>query len=385
MHSDYPIPTANVPLSADKPVLAILTVDDDVQLFRGNRHNFADLLQTGKEMGILAYVTTVKLLKLKSRRVLGFTYRPETEIWEQMWFPRPNVIYNRIPFREDERQPHVRRKLTLIAKKQNVQMFNRRFFNKWSLFRWLHHNPKTRKFVPDTRKLTGIDSLARQLKRHRLLYLKPVRGKAGVGIMTVRVQSEKQLPYRLQIQEDKGSKTYRCASLQRLWDRIASCSDPANEAYIAQQGITLASVNDRPFDLRALAQKNHQGKWTITGIGARVAGQSSITTHVPRGGNIDDPYRLLSAIFGKDQARAVMDNVNRTVLLLAKQIERGAGTKLGEMSMDLGVDRQGQIWFLEANSKPMKFDEADIRRQSLQRIFQYSVYLHQRYRGTQGG
>jgi len=45
------------------------------------------------------------------------------------------------------------------------------------------------------------------------------------------------------------------------------------------------------------------------------------------------------------------------------------------MSMDLGVDKQGNIWFFEANSKPMKFDEPHIRQKSLERIFQYSRFL----------
>jgi hypothetical protein len=61
--------------------------------------------------------------------------------------------------------------------------------------------------------------------------------------------------------------------------------------------------------------------------------------------------------------------------MIARQIERGAGHSLAEMSMDLGVDQEGGIWFFEANAKPMKFDEPDIRRRSLDRIFQYGQYL----------
>lgn len=48
---------------------------------------------------------------------------------------------------------------------------------------------------------------------------------------------------------------------------------------------------------------------------------------------------------------------------------------LGEMSMDLGVDEEGGLWFFEANSRPMKFDEPAIRKLSLERIFQYSHHL----------
>lgn len=373
-----PVPSPGVRISSDKPVVAILTMDDDIQQFRGNRLNFSDLIRTGQEMGMITYVVTVKNLKLKAPRVLGYTFRPDQNEWVQDWYPRPDVVYNRIPLREDERLPEVRRKLKSIHKHSGIQLFNRRFFNKWSLFRWLHRNPTTRKFVPDTKKLTNPSVLAGLLKRHRLLYLKPIRGKAGVGIMTVRIHAGKKLPFKLRIQDEKGSKTFRSSCLVRLWERVSRYAEETGESYIAQKGIPLATANDRPFDLRVLAQKNQYGKWDVTGIGARVAGNASITTHVPRGGNIDDPEKLLTAIFGKEQAAAVLENVRKTVLVLARQIEISSRCRLGEMSMDLGVDHNGNVWFFEANSKPMKFDESEIRKLSLQRIFLYSLYLHRR-------
>jgi hypothetical protein len=378
MGSEYLPASIVLSQTPDKPVVAILTIDDDLQLFRGNRQNFADLIRTGEEMGIITYVVTVKNLKLKAARILGYTFRQQDETWIQTWFPRPGFVYNRIPQREDERLPRVNRKLEAIARQPGIRLFNRRFFNKWSLFQWLKENRITRRYIPETQKLTESAVLARLLKRHPVLYLKPVRGKAGVGIMTVSVQPEKQLPFRLQIQDEKGSRTYRLSTLQRVWEKVCKYSMTIGEAYIAQQGIQLAAVNGRPFDLRALVQKNAAGKWELTGIGARVAGNESITTHVPRGGNVDDPEKLLSSIFGKEKAGIVLSKVRGTTVILAKRIERSSRSRLAEMSMDLGVDETGHVWFFEANSKPMKFDEAHIRNKSLQRIFQYSLYLHRR-------
>lgn len=368
-----------------KPVLAILTIDDDIQLFRGNRHNFADLIETGRELGYLAYVVTVRNLKLGRSRVLGYTYRREREVWVKGYFPKPHVVYNRIPQREDERLPRVRKKLMLISKYPGVKLFNRRFFNKWSLFQWLNKSKATRPYIPETKRLTEPQVLTSMLKRHSLLYLKPIRGKAGVGIMTVKTQPEKHLPYRLQIQNEKRSRTYRCSTVQKLWERIKAQTDALGEPYIAQQGIALASVNDRPFDLRALVQKNETGNWALTGIGARVAGNASITTHVPRGGEIDEPEKLLVSVFGRERAQQVLAQARNAALILARQIERSSKHRLGEMSMDLGVDTTGHVWFFEANSKPMKFDEPHIRRKSLERIFQYSQYLYGRLRQTKEG
>lgn len=369
----------------NKPVLAILTIDDEIQTFRGNRHNFADLIKTGDKLGFLSYVVTVNNLKLNRRRVLGYTYQQRNDSWVKSYFPRPHIVYNRIPMHEDERLPEVQSKLKALARRSDIRLFNRRFFNKWSLFKWLKQSRATRAFIPETRKLTTQHDLTSLLKRHSLLYLKPIRGKAGVGIMSVQVQQEKNLPYTLHIQEEKGSQTYRCSTLPRLWKRVVKQSQAIGGPYIAQQGITLASHNDRPFDLRALIQKNGSGKWELTGIGARVAGSKSITTHVPRGGYIEDPEKVLISVFGQEKAKRVLTRVKSATLVLARQIEQSSQTRLGEMSMDLGVDASGEIWFFEANSKPMKFDEPHIRQKSLEQIYNYSQYLYQTSFLSKGG
>ncbi|MFC4776365.1 YheC/YheD family protein [Paenibacillus sp. GCM10023252] len=370
-------------LTARRPVLAILTIEDEVQLFRGNRSNFADLILMGQSMGFIVYVLTVKNLYLTRSQLRGFAYEEESQSWKLQLFPFPDIIYNRIPQREDELLPSVRKKLAACAKSSRVKLFNPSFFNKWHLFEWLKTAHTTKPFIPCTRKLVSQVGLGRMLRTHPYLYLKPESGKAGNGIMTIRVNGEKELPYRLKIQEDKKSATYKCSSLSKLWTRIQK--QTAGEAYIAQQGIVLAAFNERRFDLRALVQKNGRGQWDITGIGARVAGSSSITTHVPRGGSIEDPEKLLISSFDADLARRILIRTKNTALLIAKQIERGSGAILGEMSMDLGIDSSGNIWFFEANSKPMKFDEPHIRKKSLERIFHYGLFLTQKNAEQAGG
>ncbi len=62
--------------------------------------------------------------------------------------------------------------------------------------------------------------LKNMLRKHPYLYLKPISGKAGVGIMTILIQPDKPKPYRLKVQSKKKSITYRCASISNLWSRI---------------------------------------------------------------------------------------------------------------------------------------------------------------------
>ncbi|GMA61469.1 hypothetical protein GCM10025859_19090 [Alicyclobacillus fastidiosus] len=76
---------------------------------------------------------------------------------------------------------------------------------------------------------------------------------------------------------------------------------------------------------------------------------------------------MLEESFG-EHASSVNDELVQAVVQAAQAIDFGYQGQLGEMSMDIGIDPQGHPWFFEANSKPMKFDEPEIRQKSLQGV-----------------
>ncbi|WP_110933496.1 YheC/YheD family endospore coat-associated protein [Paenibacillus bouchesdurhonensis] len=361
-------------LTDRKPVVAVLTVGDHECLFRGNKANFKDILNTGNDLDFPVYVVTTKDLKLSAKRVQGYHYDPDDKIWSKQWFPLPDVIYNRIPQREDERKRNVRQKIKEIIQHKTIHIYNPYFFNKRKLFEWLKKNRSTRALVPDTKRLLGPRSLASMLKTYERLYLKPESGKAGKGIMLLQYEAEHIKPYRLTIQGQRYRHiVYRTAKLASLWNRIKA--EMKDTPYIMQEGIQLTPYKERNFDLRVLVQKTGKGVWMVTGVGARLAGLKRITTHVPQGGSIESPEKLLTPSFGNEMTTVILHRLKSNAVLIAKQIEKASGHLLGEMSMDLGIDTEGNMWFFEANSKPMKFDEPQIRKKSLERIFQYSQHL----------
>jgi hypothetical protein len=356
-----------------KPLnVAILTYRDKSRVFRGNRDNFIDLLRTAREEGVNAYIIAQDSLDPNQRGfVKGFTYHPKKKTWVRVDQPFPQVVYNRIPYRKFEQLPEVQSLIQGIMKQPDMRLFNPAFFSKWSLFEWLNAVRSTRKHIPDTVKLNGPVDLAKFIRNHRTVYLKPIKGKAGKGIMKVQRTTK---GYRLISPSAGGVTTSTYDSITKLYDEAKKHF--GQHEYIAQQGISLVKSGGRPFDLRALVQKDAQGIWRISGVGARVAGESSITTHVPRGGSIDNPVKLLTHAFGATEGKAILHGAKTTALSLASQIEKGSGVTLGEMSMDLGVDKSGKLWFFEANSKPMKFDEPHIRKLSLRRLIRYWKFLH---------
>ncbi|MGA8942896.1 MAG: YheC/YheD family protein [Thermoactinomyces sp.] len=350
------------------PFIAILT-SDNKKPFGGNHSNFADLIRMGRSMGVTVYVLTPQGIGNGSS-VTGYLLDHQSSQirWRAARLPLPNVIYNRIPNRMIEKSPEVQQAIRRIRQIPGIYLFNPGFFDKWTLFKQLSQSP-LKEYLPETVKLHSPMQLAEMIANHPVLYLKPIEGKAGIRMMRLVKQKNN---YELTFQTKSQKRLFQVKSLQRVWflyNRLKQEGD-----YILQQGIPLAKYHGNPFDVRILLQKNSQGKWELTGMGVRVAGEKAISTHVPMGGHIENIDTVLDEVFGEEKSR-MKERIENIGISTARFIEMKQKSLLGEMSMDLGIESDGNLWIFEANSKPMKFDEPEIRERSLRRIIEYALYL----------
>lgn len=352
------------------PFIGILTSDGQ-RRFRGNHKNFADLIRMGHKMGVAIFVLTPSSFRKDSHFVQGFLLDPNSKRnrWLKAKLPFPHVIYNRIPDRLAEQQKKEQSILQQLQAMPHIHLFNPSFFDKWSISQFLLKNEEWRYLIPKTKPLNQIHVLKTMTNQYPILYAKPIHEKAGIGLMKI-VTDQGQ--YRLIYQDQQGRQHYKLNSLEQLWHLIVA--KKKQQDYILQQGIPLIRYQQRPCDFRILVQKNQQGSWQVTGIGVRVAGKNAISTHVPRGGSIANVHHVLKAVFPKNHDY-IYKRLQQTAIGIAKLIEKAHWTPLGEMSMDIGIEKNGRMWFFEANSKPMKFDEPAIRTRSLKQIIDYSLYL----------
>jgi hypothetical protein len=357
-------PQGNVQLG---PFVAILTSDSRMP-FAGNHRNFADLIQMGKRMGVTVYVLTPKGILNGKPYVKGYLleHAMPTPSFRKEILPLPNVIYNRVPYRSEERSYPIVHAIEYFNQK-NIPIFNPGFFNKWSLFRALSPT-ECRSNLPATEKFAAYTSFRQMLIKHNELILKPVEGKAGIGMIKV----EGKGPFILYYQTKTLKQRIVLPRLEQVYQQIKKRVGEQN--YLIQQGISLATYQGRPFDIRMLIQKDRTAKWNVSGIGVRIAGQTAISTHVPMGGRIENFQRVLSATF-PSKKNYLQHKLTQLGIKFAKEIEQQTRARHGEMSMDIGIDKQGKLWFFEANAKPQKFDEPAIRKTSLQRILEYALYL----------
>ncbi|SFI83115.1 YheC/YheD family endospore coat-associated protein [Thermoflavimicrobium dichotomicum] len=354
------------------PRIAIFTADGG-SLFRGNRQNFIDIILTGKKMGCQVFVLTPQGLHDDRSFVTGYIpiQTQGKRKWKKAHFPMPDVVYNRVPNRELEKTPEVQHALETLKSIPHIHLFNPHFFDKWTLYQQLSSINTLHPFLPETVLLHFPTSLKSMLFKYALLYLKPIHSLAGVGMIRIMMKDKK---YEMIYQTKKQKKKFYLSSFQDTWGQVKQlCEDTP---YLIQQGIPLATYQGRPFDIRILVQKDGTGNWGVTGIGVRVAGKEAISTHVPMGGKIENIHVVLKSVFGTLH-RAIYEKLEKHALSFAKGIENKQNTMLGEISMDIGIDQKAKLWFFEANAKPMKFDEPEIRQRSLKRIIEYSQFLYQ--------
>lgn len=352
------------------PFIAILTADGG-NPFRGNHQNFIDLIEKGRKMGVTVFVLTPKGLKYGKKVVKGYLLHKVNgkATWRKTTLPYPDVIYNRVSSRIYENTPEMQQAFDWIEQ-QKIKFFNPRFFDKWTLTNYLTQDPTLSKLLPYTSMWKSPDDLIAALQKYPTLLLKPVNGKAGVGMIQIDRQGTE---FTVVYQTQKKKTRFKFTNLNSLINSIQTLIQ--GKLYIIQQRIPLATYQGRPFDVRMLLQKNMRGEWGLTGAGVRVAGVNAISTHVPMGGRIERINKVLQTAFGTPHVSELKNRLATTGVNIAKYIEQKTGKLHGEMSMDIGIDENKNIWFFEANSKPMKFDEPEIRELSLRRLIQYSLFL----------
>lgn len=289
------------------------------------------------------------------------------ERWKRMYFPFPDVCYNR--YFNDGASPGSYHTLALLAR-HGVKTFNTSIGSKWAVHRLLIPHRDIASHLPETRLLDSGQVLVSMMKKHREVYLKPPGGCKGRGIMAV---SRKKKAYLLRTAE---SNSYLCRSAQEVVQKTKAsmnCTMP-----IVQQSIRFPG-NEQHIDFRVLVQKNRLNQWGITGIAARIGADGHITTNLHAGGKAQEAKStLLNRGFSPEQIVSINNSLEELALRIAEIID-SKSRALGELGLDFLVDKKGKVWFLEANPKPGRRSFKDIspelRRIAVARPMEYACFL----------
>ncbi|MDF2923027.1 MAG: YheC/YheD family protein [Paenibacillaceae bacterium] len=354
------------------PVLGVMTL-----YLEGGRIEelpyFRKLSEAGEKLGLTVFVFTPEDVEESSKQIRAWVFDKNEGRWGRKLSPFPDIIYDRCRFQRNYRFRLLRK---FRSDYPQLIYMSRPLLHKWGIHQLLSKNRQIRPYLPETLAYHSASELLRMLERHSLVYVKPIDGTGGRGIL--RIERWGNRGYRVQGRE-RSRKIIApfIATRDQLGIRLSKWK--LVPRYLMQQGIRIALRDGRVHDFRLLIQKNGSGQWEVTGSAGRVGGKHSVTSNLHGGGSAVPTKRLLRTRFSEGKIGDIEADMERLAHLVVTYLERQFGS-LCELALDIAVDENGRIWLLEINPKPARevfsrTGEKDVYRTAINRPLEYALHL----------
>lgn len=316
---------------------------------------FSKLLSVNKPVGALTFVFGEQHIDWEQGIIEGYFIHQSK--WLKYKVPFPNVIYDRLPNRRSENNPKLKKVKERLQKEYLIPWYNPGFFNKLDIYERLLQVSSVENYLPETHPFISFSHIETMLSKYGHVYMKPKNGSLGLGIHQI-IFDKRTNDYYCRYQEkDDVNRLRKFPSLEKLFE-IVFASQPLDRM-VVQQGIHLLRIDQRAVDFRVHTNKDEDGNWRVSAIAAKVSGAGSVTTHKRSGGEI----KTMEEIFSKELSQEYTKKLEDAALQLSEALEQNTEGIIGEIGFDLGIDRNGDVWLFEANSKPGRsiFSHPDLR------------------------
>ncbi|HJV44941.1 MAG TPA: YheC/YheD family protein [Bacillota bacterium] len=303
-------------------------------------------------------------------RIHALRYR-KGEGWRPSIVDPPDLIYDR--FRN--MQPYAFHPFLKFRKQTKLPFLNSRLAHKWNLHLLLNSYTETAKWLPETLYFTGMKEVEQLLKKYQKVYLKPVNGTGGKGILTIFLNNKGYL-----LRGRDATRKYIKKEFTTTAPLQAFLHSWVKETkYIVQQGLNLNWIEGSVTDFRLLVQKGSDGNWGITGLIGKLGPKRSATSNLHGGGKAIDPLQFLQQFLPTEKCNELFAECRKIGLVIAHYLENRFG-RLVELGIDLGIDRKGRIWIIEVNPKPgrelfREIGDLSTYRKAVRSPIEYALYL----------
>ncbi|PAE18308.1 glutathione synthetase [Bacillus sp. 7504-2] len=306
---------------------------------------FSKLLSVEKLVGAHAFIFGEEHIDWENGTIDGLFYLERG--WQKITVPFPNVIYDRLPNRRSEKKVNNLNVKERLQKEYLIPWYNPGFFNKMDVYERLQQDPASAVYLPETHPFTSFSMIEKMLTNYGHVFIKPINGSLGFGIHQIIFDRESQAYFCRYRERDGENKLRKYQTLEALFKHVFKSRSLPH--MLVQQGIHSLRVNKQTVDFRIHTNKDNEGNWQITAIAAKVASPGSVTTHINNGGMI----KTMQEVFNSpEQEEEAVKKLKKACLTLSHALETYMEGIIGEIGFDMGIDRDGNVWLFEANSKP---------------------------------
>ncbi len=332
-----------------------------------------DFIKANKQANTTLFFFHIKNVDIVKKRIIGTYFNNKRGLWEKKEFPYPDFIYRK------SSNSRTQKRLAATFEKQlineNIQPLNYIYgFNKWEVYSGLSKDKEFIQYLPLTLIYKKPNDLKKLFAIGNKVYLKACRGGRGRQVVCV-----------TKLPNGKYEFSYFIGKL------YVFIIDDFNELvkeirgffgakkFLMQQAIDLITIGKKIVDFRAEVQRNGNGEITVTAIPVRVGNyKAPITTHA-KSYTFDDFFCNIMK-YSQEEIEALKTKVNSFLTTAYKCIEKIYGPS-GDVGLDVGLDKNGRLWFIECNARSLKvslyraYDKATIN-QSYLNILEYAKYLY---------
>ncbi|MEI3604524.1 YheC/YheD family protein [Pseudogracilibacillus sp. SE30717A] len=334
-----------------RPIVGTFIHYSVIKKLKKQKYNFKsytrllELAKASVEAGVTLFFFSIKDFDFRQNLIFGTSYDIDSNQWRQDYYPLPDVLFKRGD--EGSNKFIIEHIEDILNQHHVIKVNSQSYFDKWEVYRDLSKIDSASKYLPHSVLYQEENDLKNFLKQNNEAYLKGVRGGRGRWIFRIQKKPKGKFEYSYFVNK---MVTGQAESWEDLVKEISKFF--GERKFIIQKEIKLIKINDSKVDFRAELQRDGEGKLNIIGVSARIGkNQSPITIH-------SSAYPI--EIFLKEVLnypdlllKELMAKVHHFLFTIYESLEKVYGT-FGEMGIDFGIDQDGEIWFIEPNSKSAK-------------------------------
>ncbi|WP_162800329.1 YheC/YheD family protein [Oceanobacillus zhaokaii] len=312
------------------------------QYYYHNRHmkQYIDSMHDYQSIGGLIIAFKDGSIDETENCVYGLYYHDRKKQWRYGKFPLPSVIFRRAYKTTQDLADR-------LYKKTNGNLFNSISLTKWDVYLKIREYQTFKEFLPETAKVINGQDVKKFLRKHSEIILKPADLSRARGICIIKTVSTETF---LLFDYSNGVLLKTIVDNIKLQEFLRS-GNFLNGNYIAQPYINLAKINNSPWDIRVVMQKNRKKQWQCNGIECRLAGKEHLITNISRGGSALSIREATSLSFGEQFTTVIKAKVKDAAFEFCRIMEQ-TNEHFAEFGLDLAFDTNQKLWFIEANTRP---------------------------------